>query len=169
MNSFTIRIVLVSGHKFLCQDSATHPVISSERQCFSSRHKFSFHKACAAHLVTCSVPSAHPVTISIPTRTVLLIRSPFHSSQRTVLLIRSQVQFPEGQCCSFGHKFSSQKDNAAHPVTIKFPEGQLLIRSPVQFPAKQCCLFPTRSVLLILSPFQFPEGLSNSFGQHSID
>jgi len=68
------------------------------------------------HFIPQKASAAHPVASSVPRRTVLLIRSP--------------VQFPEGQCFSSGRQFSSQKDSAAHPVASSVPRRtELLIRS----------------------------------------
>jgi hypothetical protein len=141
------------------------------------------------------------MTISFTMRTVLLIRSQVqfpgqcsstvhYKFRRTVLIIKSPVQFPEGHSCSPDNKFSSQKDScssshvfssqqdsAAYSATSSFHMTVLLIRLPFHSPKGQCCSSgrqfcsqkdsaahpvassaPRRTVLLIRSPLQLPEG-----------
>lgn len=107
-------------------------------------------------------------------RTVLLILSQGQSTgqcssssyelRRTVKLIKSPVHFPERQCCSSGHLFSSQQESVVYSVISWVHMTLLLIQSPFHSPVGQpaqpvVSSVPRRTVLLIRSTFPLLRGL----------
>lgn len=106
------------------------------------------------------------MTNSFTIRTVLFIRSQVQfpglcssfgcKFRRTVLLIKSPVLSPEGQCCSPDNKFSSQKDSCS---------SSHLLRSQKDSAAYSATSSVHRTLLLLRSPFHPPEGQCSSSGR----